>query len=129
LHAEISPSCQQNLEPEELIGKILRNWELAAKFVACRAASELEERWSIFQPRATEILSKGCSSQGCGWRLWKKDRTAPLKPKANGTSHTRSILLRIEPKAGHGAGKPIAKQIEEFTDVYSFLFWQLGVRE
>ena len=47
----------------------------------------------------------------------------------NGSSRTRPILLRIESKAGHGAGKPVAKQIEEFTDVYSFLFWQLGVKE
>lgn len=46
----------------------------------------------------------------------------------NGTSKTRPILLRIELKAGHGAGKPVAKQIEELTDVYSFLFWQLGVK-
>jgi prolyl oligopeptidase len=46
----------------------------------------------------------------------------------NGTSRTRPILLRIESKAGHGAGKPVSKQIEEFTDVYSFLFWQLGVK-
>ncbi len=45
----------------------------------------------------------------------------------NGTSRTRPILLRIESKAGHGAGKPVTKQIEEFTDIYSFLFWQLGV--
>ena len=44
-------------------------------------------------------------------------------------SRERPILLRIETKAGHGAGKPITKQIEELTDVYSFLFWQLGVRE
>jgi prolyl oligopeptidase len=47
---------------------------------------------------------------------------------ANGRSHDRPILLRIEPKAGHGQGKPISKQIEEGTDVYSFLFWQLGVK-
>ena len=47
----------------------------------------------------------------------------------NGASHTHPILLRIETKAGHGAGKPVTKQIEEFTDVYSFLFWQLGVKE
>jgi prolyl oligopeptidase len=46
----------------------------------------------------------------------------------NGSSRTRPILLRIEAKAGHGAGKPVTKQIEEFTDVYEFLFWQLGVR-
>ena len=44
----------------------------------------------------------------------------------NGASKTRPILLRIESKAGHGAGKPVTKQIEEFTDVYSFLFWQMG---
>jgi len=46
----------------------------------------------------------------------------------NGNSHERPILLRIESKAGHGAGKPVSKQIEEGTDVYSFLFWQLGVK-
>src|SRR6266571_1120 len=46
----------------------------------------------------------------------------------NGASKERPILLRIEPKAGHGAGKPITKQIEEGTDIYSFLFWQLGVQ-
>jgi prolyl oligopeptidase len=38
------------------------------------------------------------------------------------------ILLRIETKAGHGAGKPVTKQIEEATDVWAFLFRQLGVK-
>ena len=46
---------------------------------------------------------------------------------ANGQSRERPILLRIDTKAGHGAGKPIAKQVEDMTDIYSFLFWQLGV--
>jgi len=46
----------------------------------------------------------------------------------NGASPTRPILLRIETKAGHGQGKPVTKQIEESTDMYSFLFWQLGVK-
>ena len=46
---------------------------------------------------------------------------------ANGQSRERPILLRIDTKAGHGAGKPIAKQVEDLTDIYSFLFWQLGV--
>ena len=58
-----------------------------------------------------------------------KKMTAEMQAEAkNGQSKTRPILLRIESKAGHGAGKPVAKQIEEFTDVYSFLFWQLGVK-
>lgn len=47
---------------------------------------------------------------------------------ANGQSRERPILLRIETKAGHGAGKPVTKQIEEDVDIYSFLFWQLGVK-
>jgi prolyl oligopeptidase len=59
-----------------------------------------------------------------------KKMAAEMQAEAkNGQSKTRPILLRIEPKAGHGAGKPVAKQIEEFTDVYSFLFWQVGVKE
>jgi prolyl oligopeptidase len=58
-----------------------------------------------------------------------KKMAAEMQAEAkNGASHTRPILLRIETKAGHGAGKPVTKQIEEFTDVYSFLFWQLGVK-
>ena len=59
-----------------------------------------------------------------------KKMAAEMQAEAkNGTSRTRPILLRIETKAGHGAGKPVTKQIEEYTDVYSFLFWQLGVKE
>jgi prolyl oligopeptidase len=46
----------------------------------------------------------------------------------NGDSNDKPILLRIETKAGHGQGKPVTKQIEESTDMYSFLFWQLGVK-
>jgi prolyl oligopeptidase len=46
----------------------------------------------------------------------------------NGASKERPILLRIETKAGHGQGKPVPKQIEESTDMYSFLFWQLGIK-
>jgi len=42
------------------------------------------------------------------------------------TSGTRPILLRVEPKAGHGQGKPVSKTIEEAADTYSFLLWQTG---
>jgi len=52
-----------------------------------------------------------------------------LPRKAGPAPRERPILLRVEPKAGHGVGKPITKQIEELTDVYSFLFWQLGMKE
>lgn len=36
-------------------------------------------------------------------------------------------LIRIESKAGHGAGKPIAKVLEEYTDMFSFMFENLGI--
>lgn len=36
-------------------------------------------------------------------------------------------LIRIDSNAGHGAGKPLSKIIDEQTDIYSFLFFNLGV--
>jgi prolyl oligopeptidase len=43
------------------------------------------------------------------------------------TSSELPVLLRVETKAGHGAGKPVAKLLDELTDMYSFLFSQLSV--
>jgi prolyl oligopeptidase len=37
-------------------------------------------------------------------------------------------LIRIETKAGHGAGKPISKTIEEYSDVYSFTMYNLNMK-
>jgi len=57
-----------------------------------------------------------------------KKMAAKLQAEAkNGPD--RPILLRIEPKAGHGAGKPISKLVEEGTDIWSFLFWQMGIKQ
>ncbi len=43
------------------------------------------------------------------------------------TTSTRPILLRLESKAGHGAGKPLQKVLEELTDVWTFVFEELGL--
>ncbi len=48
-----------------------------------------------------------------------KKFVATLQAKASGDN---PILLRVETKAGHGGGKPTAKQIEELADIYTFLF-------
>jgi prolyl oligopeptidase len=37
----------------------------------------------------------------------------------------KPVLIRIETRAGHGAGKPTAKQIEESADEISFLVHEL----
>ena len=43
------------------------------------------------------------------------------------TGSARPILLRLESKAGHGAGKPLNKVREELTDTWAFVFSELGV--
>ena len=57
-----------------------------------------------------------------------KKMTALLQTQAaNGPD--RPILLRVDTKAGHGAGKPIGKLAEDYVGAWSFVFWQLGISE
>ena len=37
------------------------------------------------------------------------------------------VLIRIETKAGHGAGKPISKVIDQTADEWSFVAYNLGM--
>jgi prolyl oligopeptidase len=50
---------------------------------------------------------------------------AELQSKHRGN---HPVIVRIETKAGHGAGKPTAKVIEENTDMYSFIMFNLGMK-
>ena len=43
------------------------------------------------------------------------------------TSSGRPVLLRLEAKAGHGAGKPLAKVLDELTDTWTFIFHEVGL--
>jgi prolyl oligopeptidase len=43
------------------------------------------------------------------------------------TTSGRPVLLRVDARAGHGQGKPLAKTVEEWTDVWTFLFAELGM--
>lgn len=42
------------------------------------------------------------------------------------TSSDAPILLRFDTQSGH-AGKPLSKTIDQYTDIWSFVFWQLGM--
>jgi prolyl oligopeptidase len=44
------------------------------------------------------------------------------------TSSDRPVLLRLESRAGHGAGKPLSKVLDELTDSWTFVFSELGVQ-
>lgn len=49
---------------------------------------------------------------------------ATLQEKNKGDN---PVLIRIDVNAGHGAGKPTAKQIDEFADMWAFTFHNLGM--
>ncbi len=48
---------------------------------------------------------------------------ATLQEKYKGK---RPVMIRIETKAGHGAGKPISMQIEEVADRWAFALYNMG---
>ncbi|MCX7875322.1 MAG: prolyl oligopeptidase family serine peptidase [Melioribacteraceae bacterium] len=49
---------------------------------------------------------------------------ATLQEKA---SNKNPVLIRIETKVGHGAGTSTSKSIELLTDMYSFMFYNMGI--
>jgi len=51
---------------------------------------------------------------------------AHLQAKQTGPN---PVLIRIETLAGHGAGTPVSKTIEQYADIYSFTLWNMGIRD
>jgi prolyl oligopeptidase len=39
------------------------------------------------------------------------------------------VLIRIETNAGHGAGTPVSKSIEQYADLFSFTLYNMGIKE
>ncbi len=48
---------------------------------------------------------------------------AELQSKQTGTNPT---LIRIETDAGHGAGTPVSKIIDQYADIFGFTFYNMG---
>lgn len=51
---------------------------------------------------------------------------AHLQAKQSGSN---PVLIRIETKAGHGAGTPVSKTIEQYADIFGFTLYNMGIRE
>jgi len=50
---------------------------------------------------------------------------AELQSKQAGNNPT---LIRIETNAGHGAGTPVSKTIEQYADIFGFTFYNMGYK-
>ena len=37
------------------------------------------------------------------------------------------VLLRVETQVGHGTGSNTTKTIERYTDMFSFMFYNMGI--
>ena len=51
---------------------------------------------------------------------------AELQAKQAGSN---PVLIRVETNAGHGAGTPVSKTIEQYADIYGFTLWNMGYNE
>ena len=51
---------------------------------------------------------------------------AQLQAKQTGDN---PVLIRIETNAGHGAGTPVSKSIEQYADLFSFTLYNMGIKE
>jgi len=50
---------------------------------------------------------------------------AQLQAKQTGSN---PVLIRIETKAGHGAGTPVSKTIEQYADIFGFTLYNMGIK-
>ncbi len=50
---------------------------------------------------------------------------AQLQDKQAGNN---PVLIRIETKAGHGAGTPVSKSIEQYADIFGFTLYNMGIK-
>ncbi|RLD78650.1 MAG: S9 family peptidase [Bacteroidetes bacterium] len=44
-------------------------------------------------------------------------------------SGNNPVLIRIETNAGHGAGTPVSKTIDQYADIFSFTLWNMGIKK
>jgi prolyl oligopeptidase len=96
--------------------------ENASEFTALRAYSPVHNvRPGVCYP-ATLITTAERDDRVVPWHSYKF--AAELQ---RAQACARPVLLRVETRAGHGAGKPVWMQIEDFADQWAFVADALGM--
>jgi prolyl oligopeptidase len=87
----------------------------------------------IYQYSPYQHVKKGVKYPAVLFMTGDSDtRVAPLHARKMtalvqaSTGSDRAVLLRYDTKAGHSAGLPVSKQVEEQTDVLSFVMAEVG---
>jgi prolyl oligopeptidase len=113
-----------------------QNFQIAKLWIPEYGSAEVPEQFEwLYAYSPYHHVKKGTQYPATLFMTAESDtRVDPLHAKkmaallqaeaANGKD--RPILLRIETRAGHGAGKPITKILDELTDMYSFLWSMVG---
>ena len=101
--------------------------ENAEEFAALRAYSPVQnvERGICYPP--TLITTADRDDRVVPWHSFKF-AAALQGAQPKGASCPNPVLLHVETRAGHGAGKPTWMQIEDFADQWSFAAEYVGLR-
>jgi prolyl oligopeptidase len=92
------------------------------EYKAIRAYSPLQNIKPGTQYPPTLITTSDHDDRVVPWHSFKY--AATLQEAQEGPA---PILIRIETRAGHGAGKPTTKRLEEFADRLAFLVKTLNI--
>ena len=96
--------------------------ENAEDFAALRAYSPVHNVVAGRCYPATLVTTADRDDRVVPWHSYK---FAAALQQAQGCD--KPVLIRIETRAGHGAGKPLWMQIDDFADQYAFVAHALGV--
>ena len=96
--------------------------ENAEEFAALRAYSPVHNVVTGRCYPATLITTADRDDRVVPWHSYK---FAAALQHAQGCE--KPVLIRVETRAGHGAGKPLWMQIDDFADQYAFVAQALGV--
>jgi prolyl oligopeptidase len=95
----------------------------ATQFQTLRAYSPLHNIKSAAKYPAVLVTTSDHDDRVVPGHSFKYAATLQEAQRTNG----RPALIRIETRAGHGAGKPVTKTIEEWADRLAFLSKELGL--